>query len=254
VSALRARCPDCRTLTAVALGPVGDGAAYQCHSCGREFAAGLVRVPRAWGSGGEAMAEAAWTALPYPEAEVVEQDTLEAEIAAVAANLPDRPLVLGGCCCSHVGAAQELARRHPGLSILWLDAHGDLNTPETSPSGNAWGMPLRMIIESGAVPPGRVCLVGARNLDPPEQEYIAASGVQVTDCYLSGPVYVALDCDVLDVDEVSSFMPEPGGLSVSAVERILSGVEGVVGMGVTGLRSDPRNVEPVTRLVAATLP
>ncbi len=44
VSRLRARCPDCRTLTAVALGPE-----YQCHSCGREFGAGLVRVPRAWG-------------------------------------------------------------------------------------------------------------------------------------------------------------------------------------------------------------
>ena len=54
VSTLRARCPDCRTLTAVALDDE-----YQCHSCGREFAAGLVRVPRAWGAGGEAMAEAA---------------------------------------------------------------------------------------------------------------------------------------------------------------------------------------------------
>jgi len=51
MSRLRARCPDCRTLTAVALGPE-----YQCHSCGREFCAGLVRVPRAWGTGGEAMA------------------------------------------------------------------------------------------------------------------------------------------------------------------------------------------------------
>ena len=47
-SRLRARCPDCRTLTAVAIGPD-----YQCHVCGREFAAGLVRVPRAWGAGGE---------------------------------------------------------------------------------------------------------------------------------------------------------------------------------------------------------
>ena len=46
VSALRARCPDCRTLTAVAFDDE-----YQCHSCGREFAAGLVRVPRAWGAG-----------------------------------------------------------------------------------------------------------------------------------------------------------------------------------------------------------
>jgi arginase family enzyme len=248
VSALRARCPDCRTLTAVAL-----GATYQCHSCGREFAAGMVRVPRAWGKGGEAMAEAAWTPLPYPEAEVVERDTLEEEIAAVAANLPERPLVLGGSCCAHIGAVQELARRHPDLSILWLDAHGDLNTPETSPSGNEWGMPLRMIIDSGAVPAERVRLVGARNLDPPEVEYIAAAGLQTTAAPASGRVYVALDADVLDADEITSFMPEPGGLTVAEVERILSGLDGVVGMGVTGLRPDPRNVEPVARLVAATL-
>ena len=249
MSALRARCPDCRTLTAVALG----GGDYQCHSCGREFVAGLVRVPRAWGEGGEVMAEAAWTVLPYPETGVVERDSLAAQVDALAASLPERPLVLGGCCCSHVGAARELARRHPGLGIVWLDAHGDLNTPETSPSGNAWGMPLRMIIDSGAVPPQRVCLVGARNLDPPEVEYIAAAGIQATDCYLEGPVYVALDCDVLAEEEVASFMPEPGGLSVAEVERILTGLGVVVGMGVTGLRPDPRNAEPVARLVAAGL-
>jgi arginase len=248
MSTLRARCPDCRTLTAVALG--GE---YQCHSCGREYAAGMVRVPRAWGSGGESMAEGAWTALPYPETDVVEYESLAEQIEAMAANLPERPLVLGGCCCSHVGAAQELARRHPGLSIVWLDAHGDLNTPETSPSGNAWGMPLRMIIDSGAVPPEQVCLVGARNLDPPEDEYIAASGVQLGEQRFEGPLYVALDCDVLDEAEVTSFMPEPGGMSVAEAERILAGLHSVVGVGVTGLVPDPRNDEPVARLVAAAL-
>ena len=47
MSRLRARCPDCRTLTAVAIGPD-----YECHACGRSWSAGLVRVPRAWGEGG----------------------------------------------------------------------------------------------------------------------------------------------------------------------------------------------------------
>jgi tRNA(Ile2) C34 agmatinyltransferase TiaS len=61
MSRLRARCPDCHTYTAVAIGP-----GYECHACGREFAAGLVRVPRAWGEGGETMAEAARLPLPYP--------------------------------------------------------------------------------------------------------------------------------------------------------------------------------------------
>jgi len=48
VSLLRAKCPTCHAYTAVAV-----GSEYECHSCGRTFAAGLVRVPRAWGDGGE---------------------------------------------------------------------------------------------------------------------------------------------------------------------------------------------------------
>src|SRR4249919_646853 len=171
MSLLRARCPDCRTLTAVA---VDEG--YECHSCGRTFSAGLVRVPRAWGDGGEPMIEAASLELDYPEVAVVEEDSLIAQTLAVASDLPVRPLVLGGCCCSHIGAVEALSARHDRLGVIWLDAHGDLNTPETSPSGNEWGMPLRMLIDGGAVDACDVALVGARNLDPPEVEFIATAG------------------------------------------------------------------------------
>jgi arginase len=257
VSRLRARCPDCRTFTAVALGPD-----YECHACGREFHAGLVRVPRAWGDGGEVMVEAASLPLSYPEAAVVAEDSLEAQILAVAAELPERPLVLGGCCCSHVGAVEALAARHDRLAVVWLDAHGDLNTPETSPSGNAWGMPLRMILDAGAVEPADVALVGARSLDPPEVEFVAASGLNVgedaveralsdVDC-----VYVALDCDVLDEREVRSFMPEPGGLGVDEVEALFAHLREravVVGAGLSGLAPEPLNVAPLERLCAALL-
>src|ERR1700704_3362334 len=148
MSFLRAKCPSCRTLTAVAIGPE-----YQCHSCGREFAAGLLRVPRAWGVGGEAMAAAAAMSLPWPEAATVAEETLDAQIEATARELPARPLVLGGCCCAHVGAVRELARRHGRIAVVWIDAHGDLNTPESSPSGNAWGMPLRMLIDARDIAP-----------------------------------------------------------------------------------------------------
>ena len=79
MSTLRARCPDCRTLTAVAIGPD-----YQCHACGREFAAGLVRV------GDETLD------LPWPEAAV-----------GIAAALPARPVVVGGPPSVH----EEVARR-----------------------------------------------------------------------------------------------------------------------------------------------
>src|SRR5204862_3642667 len=103
VSRLRAKCPDCRTYTAVALGPD-----YECHACGAQFAAGLVRVPRAWGEGGEAMAAAAGLQLRYPDAGVVDEPSLGEQTLALAAELPERPLVLGGCCCAHIGAVQGL--------------------------------------------------------------------------------------------------------------------------------------------------
>src|SRR5207244_305678 len=148
MSLLRARCPSCRTLTAVA---VDEG--YECHSCGRSFAAGLVRVPRAWGDGGEPMVEAAGLPLDYPEVAVVEEETLAMQTLAVASDLPARPLVLGGCCCAHVGAVEGLAARHGHVAVLWLDAHGDLNTPKTSPSGNEWGMPLRTLLDRGTIAP-----------------------------------------------------------------------------------------------------
>jgi arginase family enzyme len=252
VSRLRARCPDCRTLTAVA---VDQG--YECHVCGRAFGAGLVRVPRAWGDGGEAMVEAASLPLPYPEAAVVDEASLPEQSLAVAAQLPARPLVLGGCCCAHIGAVEALAGRHRRLAVVWLDAHGDLNTPETSPSGNLWGMPLRMLVDGGIVEAEDVALVGAWNLDPGEEAFIGRSGLHVgadaLGAALAGAdaVYVALDCDSLDPRDVTSFMPEPEGLRVAEAEALLQRVADaapVVGAGLSGLAPDPANVAPLERL------
>jgi arginase len=255
VSRLRAKCPDCKTFTAVALGPD-----YECHSCGRVFHSGLVRVPQAWGEDGEAMAEAAWLELPFPETAVVEADTLEEQNLALAADLPERPLVLGGCCCSHIGAVEGLAARQDRVSLIWFDAHGDLNTLASSPSGNLWGTPLRALIDSGAVQVDDVALVGARNLDPPEEDFIRAHGLHIgkegIEAALAGAActYVAFDADVLEPSELSVFMPEPGGMSLGEAERILREIQGrtnVLGAGFSGASFEPANVEPLSRLAAA---
>jgi arginase family enzyme len=252
VSRLRAKCPDCQAHTAVAI-----GAEYECHSCGRTFAAGLVRVPRAWGSGGERMAASAHLLVPYPEAAVIEEDSLSEQSFALALELPDRPLVLGGCCCSHIGAVEALAARHDRIALVWLDAHGDLNTPESSPSGNEWGMPLRMLLDSGAVGVQDVALVGARNLDPPEEDFIATSGLglgpDAVEAALrdTAGVYVAIDFDAFDPGEVAAWMPEPEGLRVSEVETLLAGVREqrpILGAGFSGLIDDERNHRPISRL------
>jgi len=243
VSTLRAKCPDCRTLTAVAIGPE-----YQCHACGREFAAGLVRVPRAWGAGGEAMAEAAGMALPWPEAAVVDEPTLDEQIAAEMRLLPERPLVLGGCCCSHIGAVRALARRHGRVAVVWIDAHGDLHVPETSPSGNAWGMPLRMLIDAGDVAATDVVLYGARNMEVEEEEFIERTGIRREVGGLPDNVYVALDCDVAEPGELDVFMPEPDGPRLEALEALLASLPRPVGAGFSGLVASARNEAALARL------
>ena len=252
MSSLRARCPSCRTFTAVA---VGGG--YECHSCGTTYGAGLVRVPRAWGQGGEGMAEGARIPLPFPEVAVVERDTLDEQNDAVADALSARPIALGGCCCTHVGAARGLARRVDRLGIVWIDAHGDLNTQETSPSGNLWGMPFRMLLDGGVVAPEDAALVGARNLDPPESAFVAETGIDDSlDRALAGvnAAYVALDLDVLDPSEVDVLDPEPGGPSPGEIEELVHDIAGrtpIAGMGVTGFLATDRNAALAARMLAA---
>jgi arginase len=207
------------------------------------------------------MAEAAFLQLAYPEANVVDEDTLTEQNLALACCLPERPVVLGGCCCAHVGAVEGLATRYDRLAVVWFDAHGDLNTPETSPSGNPWGMPLRMLLDSGTVTPEDTVLVGARNLDPPEKEFIAAIGLRCGEDEVAGAlegadaVYVAFDCDVLDPeDEIRSWFPEPGGLTIAASSALLTRIAAakpVAGAGLTGLVADPDNAGPLGRICGA---
>ena len=114
-----------------------------------------------------------------------------------------------------------------------------------------------MAIDSGAVDAQDVALIGARNLDPPEVEFIAAAGIHDdpqavldrVDC-----VYVAIDVDVFEPSELAVFMPEPAGPRLADVERRLAAIRDsgtVVGAGLTGLAPDPANVEKVERLTAA---
>jgi arginase len=170
------------------------------------------------------------------------------------------PIVLGGDHSIALGTLGGLAsRRGPG-AVLWFDAHGDLNTVESSPTGNLWATPLRMLIDSGAVGAEDVVLVGARSLDAPEQEFIAAAGVRVGADGLAPALaetegtYVALDGDAIEPGQLDVFMPEPGGLSLDDAEAMLRQVAGrapVLGLGYSGLGPGERNVEPLTRLAAA---
>jgi arginase len=206
------------------------------------------------------MAEAARLPVPYPEAAVVAEETLVEQNLALALELPERPVVLGGCCCAHIGAVEGLAARRGRIAVLWFDAHGDLNTVESSPSGNEWATPLRTLIDSGAVGAEDVALLGARNLDPPEEDFISTNGIGVGPAAVARAVgdtegvYVAIDFDSLDADEVAPFMPEPGGLALAEVEELLQAVrqeKAVLGAGFTAMLPDEANLPAVTRLGSA---
>jgi arginase len=203
------------------------------------------------------MVEGARIDLPYPEVAVVERATLAEQTDAVAEALARRPIVLGGCCCAHVGAATGVARRVARLAVVWIDSHGDLNTPESSPSGNLWGMPFRMLLDGGVVAPADAALVGARNLDPPEVEYMTSVGLDDSlDRALAGTdaVYVALDLDVVDPSEVDVLIPEPDGMSADELESLLRDLASrttIAGMGVTGLLPTERNAALASRMLAA---
>jgi arginase len=151
------------------------------------------------------------------------------------------------------GVAQRVDR----LGIVWIDAHGDLNTPETSPSGNQWGMPFRMILDGGFVRAEDAALVGARSLDPPEAEFLAATGIDDSlDRALAGvdAAYVALDLDVLDPSEVDVLIAEPDGPSADEIEDLLVSVAGrttLAGIGVTGFLATERNAALAARMLAA---
>ena len=105
------------------------------------------------------------------------------------------PLVLGGdhsiAAGTVAGAAAHFNKESKRIGLIWLDAHGDMNTPETSPSGNVHGMPLAAIMGSGPVEltglagivpmvePRSVSLVGIRDLDARERRFVKESGVHV---------------------------------------------------------------------------
>jgi arginase len=105
------------------------------------------------------------------------------------------PVILGGdhsvALGSVSGVSAHFRKKEKRIGLLWLDAHGDMNTPDSSPSGNVHGMPLAALIGYGppemtemagfkpVVEPRNVCLVGIRDLDAKEKRIIKESGVHV---------------------------------------------------------------------------
>lgn len=133
-----------------------------------------------------------------------------AECTRDALQAGSLPLVIGGdhsiSMGSVSGVAAHHARQQQDIGVIWFDAHGDMNLPETSPSGNVHGMPLAHLLGHGdrelsgilgvspAIRPENVVLVGIRDIDRGEREFIHASGVTA---------FTMRDIDILGMAEVS---------------------------------------------------
>lgn len=255
---------------------------------------GLAGVP--WTDHGDAANDPGWAPDADPRAK--NRALIAAYLPRLAGHVADgltaapadaRLLLLGGDCTSHAGAMAGIRRARPGLrlGLAWFDAHGDFNTPDTTPSGNVWGMPFAMALGRGEpdllaacdapiVDAPRAALLGGQVLDETESRVLAASGVaqfgpgMLADAAGRSAVaawsssvsrridgwYVAFDLDALDgADGWAAAMPEPEGLSLdtalATVRAIAVSGAPVVGFGATAAMAGRGDLAATADAIAA---
>ncbi|MGV8830848.1 MAG: arginase [Devosia sp.] len=199
-----------------------------------------------------------WQSPAHRKAEVLaiaDQSSQRAVNALRAAHLPvfiggDHSLSMGTLS----GVAQHCAAIGKPLFVLWVDAHGDFNTPATSETGNIHGMPLALLCDEpdfgpefsgawrGSVEPGHVTVFGARSIDRPERQLLEERGVEVIDMRridemgvvalmrdvlakveaAQGHLHVSLDVDVIDpAIAPGAGTPVAGGLSFREAHLVM---------------------------------
>jgi arginase len=167
------------------------------------------------------------------------------------AGISDRVITVGGDCAVDIAPiAAARARYGTALTVLWIDAHPDVYSPETLPSGAFHGMVVRALLGDG--PPGltpeqplaagQVIIAGERAGDVSEHEYLAEAGLRrygVDDLEkvlegLRGPVYLHIDLDVLEPTVFgSTCYPEPDGVLPERLIDLVSQVDDIVGAAIT---------------------
>jgi len=159
-----------------------------------------------------------------------------------------RPLLLAGDCSVSLTTLPTVVRHRPQARILWLDAHGDFNSPETTASGYLGGMCLAGAcgvwdpgLGHDPVDPAAVVQWGVRDVEGGERVLLDTRGVHVVrdaEPLRGMEVFVHLDLDVLDPSVMPARFPAPGGVSPERVQGLLADVAAsctVVGAEVTSI-------------------
>lgn len=198
------------------------------------------------------------------------------------------PLIIGGDCLASLGAVAGLGKPE-STGILWIDAHGDFNTPEISVSGYLGGMPLACAVGRGLpamraacglvpVPERNVAIIGARDLDPLEEQALADSAVTVVradavmqnDSALEQAIeslsalphlYVHIDIDVLDMADAPGVdFPTPNGLHVGQLQGLVrraARLGNLAALALTAVNperdADGRTVRAALEIIGAAL-
>lgn len=180
--------------------------------------------------------------------------------------------VLGGDHCTAIATLQAQARRHPGLSLMWVDAHPDLCDYSR---GGRWtcGCAMRRALEVSGIDPGRVVIAGGRDYDPEELDFIRSRGVLLVSArelagdplrsaqaianQLAGKkVHVSFDIDALDpAFAPGTEIPSPGGMSTrQALEMLRTATAGSrpVGFDIVEV-SPPFDTGDITSFAALKL-
>ena len=169
------------------------------------------------------------------------------------------PVIAAADCSIGVTTLPSALRHRPDAKVLWLDAHGDYNTPDTTGSGYLGGMSLAGACgewEAGlseTIPADRIVLAGVRDLDPGERALLERSAatvigasvvetlVAVKNALDGAPVYIHLDLDVIDPEEFpATAFPTPGGLSSDKLYDLMEAVaedSELVGLEVTAFEA-----------------
>lgn len=180
--------------------------------------------------------------------------------------------VLGGDHCTAVSTLAAQVRRHPGLQVLWVDAHPDLCDFSR---GSHWtcGCALRRALEVSGIEPQRVVIAGGRDYDPEELEFISSNGVlmvpaveiahdptgaakKISDRIAGEKLHISFDIDALDpAFAPGTEIPSAGGLSTRQALDLLKASTGrsrLVGLDVVEV-SPPLDREDITTFAALKL-